>query len=174
MDEVITAVAEAMEEEEEKDVAGAVSLSDDEESLVEAGRILYREECVREGNWTGGPSSFNNNKTSVAQYLPVPVPSTLPLASACSAIVTNKDATLSPTNLPPVVNSVVTLRYPTISKMAAALLQHTQTLVREQHSPISASETAVSVAADSTSIKVAILDSGTTHHLWPYYKAFIS
>ena len=43
MDEFIAMAAEAMGEEEE-DVAGAVSLSDDEESLVEAGSILSREE----------------------------------------------------------------------------------------------------------------------------------
>ena len=173
MEKFIAAAAEAMEEEEE-DVTGAVSLSDDEESLVEAGGILSREECVQEGNWMVRPNSLNNTKTSVAPYLPVPVPSTLPLASACAAIVTNKDATLSPTNLPPVVNSVATLRSTTIYKMASALLQHAQTLARERHSPISASESAVSAAAGATYSKVDILDSGSTHHLWTYYKAFIA
>ena len=83
-------------EEDEEDVAGAVSLLDDDDSLVEAGGILSQEECVQEGNWTGGPASLNNTKTSVAPYLPAFVPSTLPLASACANIVTNKDATLSP------------------------------------------------------------------------------
>ena len=33
-------------EEEEEDIAGAISLSDDEGSLVEAGDILSCEECV--------------------------------------------------------------------------------------------------------------------------------
>ena len=111
--------------EEEEDVAGAVSLSDDEESLVEAGSILSQEECIRKFNWTGGPNSLNIIKTSVAPYLPAPVPSTLPLASVCAAIVANKDATLSPTNLPHVMKSVVALRSPTIYKMAATFLQHT-------------------------------------------------
>ena len=49
VDKVVAAVAEAMEE-EDKDVSGAVSLLDDEESLVEAGGILYQEDCVRKGN----------------------------------------------------------------------------------------------------------------------------
>ena len=144
---------------------------DDEDILVESGSILSWEECVQEGNWTGGPSSFNNTKTSFALYLPAPVPSTLPLASVCAAIVTNKDATLSPTNLPTVFNSVVTLRSTTIYKMEAAFLQHAKTLAREQHSPISASEATVSAAAGATSSKVAILNSRATHHLWSYYKA---
>ena len=141
---------------------------------MESGSILSWEECVQEGNWTGGPSSFNNTKTSFALYLPAPVPSTLPLASVCAAIVTNKDATLSPTNLPTVFNSFVTLCSTTIYKMEAALLQHAKTLAREQHSPISASEATVSAAAGATSSKVAILNSRATHHLWSYYKAFIS
>ena len=110
-------------EEEEEDIAGAVSLSDDEESLVEADRILSREECVWQRNWTDGPNSLNITKNSVAPYLPAPVPSKIPLASACAAIVVNQDSYLSPTNLPPVMKSVVTLRSPTIYKMAAAFLQ---------------------------------------------------
>ena len=72
------------------------------------------------------------------------------------------------------MKSVVILRSPTIYKMAAALIQHTHTLSRTQHSPVSYSEAAVSAAAGATSIKMAILDCGATHHLWPYYKAFIS
>ena len=58
--------------------------------------------------------------------------------------------------------------------MAAAFLRHAHTLARSQHSPVSASKAAVSVDAGTTSHKVAILDSGSTHHLWPSYKAFIS
>ena len=123
VDEVIAASAEAMKGEEE-DIAGAFSLSDNDESLVEAGDILSREECERQGNWTSGPNSLKITKTSVAPpYLLAPVPSTLPLASACAAIVANQDASLSPTNLPPVMKSVVTLFSPTIYKMAAAFLQ---------------------------------------------------
>ena len=116
----------------------SLSLLDDKESLVEAFGILSWEDCVWEGNWKVWPSSFNNTNTSVVPYLPAPVPSTLPLDSGCAAIVTNKDASLSPTNPPPIVKSVVTLRSPTIYKMAAAFLQHTHTLAREQHYPISA------------------------------------
>ena len=128
MDEVIAAATEDMEEEEEE-VSGAVSLSDDVESLLESGGILSRDDCVREGNWTGGPSScsFNNTKTSVALYSPAPMPSMLTLASARAAIVTNKDAILSPTNLLPVVKSVATFCSPTIYKMATAFPQHAQT-----------------------------------------------
>ena len=79
MDEVIAAVAEAMEEEEgeggkEEDVVGAFLLSDDEEILVEAGCILSWEECIRKNNWAGGPNSLNITKTSVAPYLPAPRP----------------------------------------------------------------------------------------------------
>ena len=82
VDEVIAASAEAMKGGEE-DIAGVFSLSDNDESLVEAGEILSREECARQGNWTSGPNSLNITKTSVAPpYLLAPVPSTLPLASA--------------------------------------------------------------------------------------------
>ena len=151
----------------------SLSLLDDKESLVEAFGILSWEDCVWEGNWKVGPSSFNNTNTSVVPYLPAPVPSMLPLASAYATIVTNKDAILSSTNLPPVVKSVVTLCSTTIHNMAAAFHQHTQTLAREQHSPISAIKAAVSAASGPTSINVATLDSGTTHHLLTYYKAFI-
>ena len=122
---------------------------------------------MQEGNWTDRHNSLNNTKTSVALYLPATVPSMLPLASACAAIVTNNDDTLSSTNLPFVVKSVVTLRSPTIYTMAAAFLQHTQTLAREQHSPISANKAVVYVAAGATSSKVDILDSEATYHLWP-------
>ena len=176
MDKVIAAEAEAMkEEEEEEDISGAVSLSYDEESLVEAGGILSWEECVRQGNWTGRPNSLNITKTYVPPpYLPAPVPSTLPIASACAAIFANQYASLSPTNLSPNMKSDVTLRYPTIYNMAAAFLCHAQTLAQSQHSPVSASKAAVSAAAGATSCKVAILDSGATHYLWPSYKAFIS
>ena len=58
--------------------------------------------------------------------------------------------------------------------MAAAFLQHAQTLARAQHSPISASEAAIFAAAGANYRKVSIVDSGATYHLWPYYKAFIS
>ena len=58
--------------------------------------------------------------------------------------------------------------------MATAFPQHAQTLAREQHSPISTREADVSAASGATSSKVAILDSGATHHICPYYKAFIS
>ena len=61
----MTLAEEAMEEEEE-DITEVVSLSDDEKSIVEAGGILYREECVRQVNWTGRPNSLNITKTSVA------------------------------------------------------------------------------------------------------------
>ena len=132
---------------------------------MEAGGILSREECVQQGNWTGGPNSLNITKTSVAPYLPAPVPSTLFLASACADIVANKGATLSPTNLPSVMKRVVTLFFPTIYKMAAAFLQHSQTLVRSEHSPVSASEATISAATGRTSRKVDILDSGDTQHL---------
>ena len=91
-----------------------------------------------------------------------------------ATIVANKEATLSPTNLPSTVKSVVTLFYPTIYKMAATFLQHAQTLASAQHSPVFASKAAVSAAVGATSSKVAILDSGAIHHIWPYYKAFIS
>ena len=92
--------------EEEEDITGVVPLSDDEESLAEDGGILLREECMQEGNWMGGTSTFDNAKPAVAPYLPTPVPSTIPLACMCAAIVPTKAATLSPTNLPPVVNSL--------------------------------------------------------------------
>ena len=72
------------------------------------------------------------------------------------------------------MKSVSTLRSPTIYNMAAAFLQQAHTLEREQLSPVSAREAAVSAAAASTPHKVAILESGATHHLWPSYKAFIS
>ena len=143
-------------EEEEDDVAGAFSLLDDEESLVEVGGILSWEEFLRKGNWTSGSNSFNITKICVSPYLPAPVPSTLPLSSVRAAIVSNKYATLSPTNLPPFVKSSVTLCSPIIYNMAAAFLQHAQTLARAEHSPISASKAAVSAAAGATSRKVAI------------------
>ena len=165
MDEVIAAAAEAMEEEKEEEIAGAVPLSYNEESLVEASGILYREECVRKGNWTGGPNSLSITKTSVAPYLPAPVPSILPLASSCAAIVFNMEATLSPTNLPSVMKSVVALSSPTIYNMSAAFLQNAQTIARAKHSTVSASEATVSAATGATSRKVAILDSAYTHHL---------
>ena len=63
MDEVIAVAAEDIKEE---DIVGAVYLSDNEESLVEAGGILSWEECVRQGNCKGGPNSLNMTKTSVA------------------------------------------------------------------------------------------------------------
>ena len=88
---------------------------------MESDGILSQEECVREGNCMCRPNRLNNTKTSIAPYLPAPVPITLPLASACAAIVINKDTTLSPTNLPFVVKSVVTLCSPTIYKTAALL-----------------------------------------------------
>ena len=122
----------------------------------------------------GRPNSLHITKTSAAPYLPAPVPSMLPLASACAAIVAYQDASLSPTNLPPIMKSVVTLCSPTIYNMAAALIQHAQTLAQAQQSPVSASEAVVSAAAGATSRKVDILDSGATHHIWLSYKAFIS
>ena len=141
---------------------------------MESGGILSREECIWQRNWTGGPNSLNITKTYVAPYLPAPVPSTLPLASVCAAIVANKYVTFSPTNLPLVVKSFVTLFSPTIYNMEAVFLQHAQTLAHAQHSPISAREAAVSAATGAPSSRVDILDSGDTQHLWPYYKAFIS
>ena len=57
------AAAEAMKEE---DITEVVSLSDDEESIMEAGGILYREECVRQVTWTGRPNTLNITKNSVA------------------------------------------------------------------------------------------------------------
>ena len=72
----------------------------------------------------GRRNILNITMNYVAPYLP-PISSTLPLASACATIFAYKDATLSPTNLPPVMKSVVTLLSPTVYKMAAAFLQHT-------------------------------------------------
>ena len=99
------------------------SFSDDEESLVKSGSTLSLEDCVCQGKWMGRPNSLNITKNSFAPYLP-PISSTLPLASACATFVAYKDATLSPTNLPPGMKSVVTLLSPTVYKMAAVFLQH--------------------------------------------------
>ena len=53
---------------------------------------------------------------------------------------------------------MVTLRTPLIYRLAAA--------------HIAASN--VAAAAGSVSDEVAILNSGATHHLWPFYQAFIN
>ena len=55
---------------------------------------------------------------------------------------------------------VVTLRMPMIYRLAAA--------------HIVASNGAIATAVGSASSPVAILDSGASHHLWPFYKAFIN
>ena len=54
--------------------------------------------------------------------------------------------------------SVVTLRTPSIYRLAAG------------HIAASNVATATGLVSD----KVAILDSGATHHLWPFYQAFIN
>ena len=132
---------------------------------MEEGGILTQEECAREGNWTGGTSSSNNTEPTIVPYLPTPVSNTLPLGSTCTTIVTNKAATLSPTNLPHVAKRVVTLRSPSIYKMAAAFLLLAQDLVSAQHSLPSTSPTTVSAASRTAFSKVTILDIGATHHL---------
>ena len=40
---------------------------------MEAGGILSQEECVLQGNWTGGPINLNITYTYIAPYLPAPV-----------------------------------------------------------------------------------------------------
>ena len=72
-EEIRAASAEVMQEERWEDIADAVSITEDEASLVEAGGILSREEV--------------NNITNVAPYPAiVPTTSTNPLARACTVI----------------------------------------------------------------------------------------
>ena len=137
-----------MQEEREEDSAEAVSITDDEASLVEAGGILSREEV--------------NNITNVAPYpAVVPTTSTNPLARACAVITrrSSPDTPAQPASSTPAVHnrSVVTLRSPSIYKLAAAHLAASG-----------------GVASYTASSQVAILDSGITCHLWPFYKVFIN
>ena len=70
---------------------------------------------------------------------------------------------------PPVHSSrVLTLRSPSIYKLATAHLTSVMA-----SSALSASPDAISAAAGSAPGQVAILDSGAAHHLWSFYKAFI-
>ena len=111
--------------------------------MVEAGGILSQEEA-------------SNSKTSVTPCSAVASTSTsyTPLARACAVVAWR------PAPVPAVLlavsplrsRSVVTLRTPSICRLAVA--------------HIAASN--VAVAAGLVSDEVAILDSGATHHLWPF------
>ena len=139
------------------------SITDNESSLVETGWILSR----------GGDSNSSGAVAPCAAAAPVSV-SPAPLAQTC-AVVTRRPARPSTSSrqsgaqgqdvcgrdtpsCPQNSRSVVTLRSPSIYRLAAAHI----------------SASLVSAAAVSVASGVAILDSGATHHLWPTYGAFIN
>ena len=171
--EIRAAAAEVAREGEEEDIAEWTSITDDEASLVEDSGILSREELI--------------NKAQVAPY-PAASPtvsSATRLTQACAAITRRSTTAATPHQVTPHQparsRSVVTLRAPSVYKLAAAhLASVTTSRVAAAHlasvaasSARSASPSAISAAATSASSQVAILDSGATHHLWPFYKAFI-
>ena len=125
------------------------SITDDEVSLVEAGGILSQEEA-------------SNSKTSVAPCSAVVSASTsrTPLARACAVVALGPAPVpaVSSTDSPVRSRSVVTLRTPSIYRLEVV--------------HIAASN--VAAAAGLVSDEVAILDSGATQHLWPFYQAFIN